>query len=309
MEDTIMRPNLWLAVRTDYYLYAMLLPCLIYYAIFKFWPMYGLLIAFEKYSIVKGVFGSDWVGLKHFADFFRLPDSWTIIRNTLLLNVYSLAFAFPAPIVLALLLNELRSLVFKRLVQTVSYMPHFISTVVIVGMVVNFLSPSTGIVNLLAVKLFGLAEPIFFMSKAEWFRTIYIGSGIWSSIGWGSIIYLAALAGIDPTLHEAAKMDGAGRFQRILHINLPGIMPIVSIMLILAVGDIMEVGVQKIILMYNPLIYDTADVISTYVYRRGLIDVDYSFATAVGLFQSVIGLIMVVSANKLSRRFSETSLW
>ncbi|XEC97537.1 ABC transporter permease [Paenibacillus tarimensis] len=284
-------------------------PGILYYVVYKYLPMYGVIIGFQKYSVTKGIFGSPWVGLKHFRDFFmNTPDALQIIRNTILLNVYELIFAFPAPIILALLLYELRNILFRRIVQTISYLPHFLSTVVIVGMVLNFLSPSTGIINHLLKAFLGI-EPIMFMGESGWFRTIYIGSEIWQHLGWGTILYLAAIAGIDPTLYEAAKIDGANRWQQMRHITFVGMLPVIVILLVLNLGKMMEVGYQKIILMYNPLIYDTADVINTFVYRRGILQADFSFATAVGLFQSAVGFVLIVLANRIARRLTNTSLW
>ncbi|MBD2848534.1 sugar ABC transporter permease [Paenibacillus sp. IB182496] len=284
-----------------------MIPGLLYYLIYKYVPMYGVIIAFQKYSLGKGIMGSAWVGLEHFRNFFTTHNAWLLIRNTLLLNAYELLIVFPAPIVLALLLNELRHVLFKRLVQTVSYLPHFISTVVIAGMLVNFLSPSTGIVNHLLMR-FGI-EPIFFMAEPQWFRTIYIGSELWQKVGWESILYLAAISGINPALYEAAKIDGAGRWQQVQHITLQGMIPVMVVLFMIKIGNIMEIGVQKVILLYNPLIYETADVINSFVYRRGLIQADFSFATAVGLFQSVIGLVLVVFFNRMAKKYTETSLW
>jgi putative aldouronate transport system permease protein len=285
-----------------------MLPGIAYYIIFKYIPMYGVLIGFQDFSVTRGVFGSKWVGLKHFiAFFYETPDSWKLIRNTIMLNVYELLFYFPAPVLLAILLNELKNVMFKRLVQTVSYMPHFLSTVVIVGMVVNFLSPQSGIINHMLAWL-GF-ERIMFLALPEWFRTIYVGSEIWQKLGWGTILYLAAIAGIDPTLYEAAKMDGASRFQQVRHVTFVGMVPVIIILFVLNLGSMMEIGYQKIILMYNPMIYETADVINSFVYRRGILSADFSFATAVGLFQSAVGFILVFTANRLARKYSETSLW
>ncbi|MCU6708905.1 ABC transporter permease subunit [Paenibacillus sp. J5C_2022] len=290
-------------------LYLLMLPGILYYIIFKYAPMYGVLMGFQDYSVVKGIWGSKWVGLEHFVQFFYdTPEAWRLIRNTLLLNVYDLLFHFPAPIVLALLLNELKNAMFKRIVQTISYMPHFLSTVIIVGMVVNFLSPQSGIVNHLLQAWFGI-DPIMFLGIPEWFRSIYIGSELWQKLGWGTILYLAAIAGIDPTLYEAAKMDGANRFQQIRHITLAGMMPVIIILFVLNLGNMMEIGYQKIILLYNPMIYETADVINTFVYRRGILGADFSFATAVGLSQSAVGFVLVVMANRVARKYSDTSLW
>jgi putative aldouronate transport system permease protein len=286
-----------------------MLPGILYYIIFKYAPMYGVIIAFQEYSAGRGILGSQFVGLKHFIEFFYVnPNSWKLIRNTILINVYELIFMFPAPIILALLFNEIKNNLFKRFAQSISYMPHFLSTVVIAGIMVNFLSPSTGIINHLLVSWFGM-EPIMFLGKPEWFRTIFVGSSIWQSVGWGTILYLAAITGIDPTLYEAAKIDGANRFQQVRHITFISMVPVMVILLILNLGNFMEVGFQKILLLYNPLTYETADVINTFVYRRGLLQAEFSFATAVGLFQSIIGFILVVQANHLARKYSETSLW
>ncbi len=295
--------------RKDKMLYVMLIPGILFYIIFEYIPMYGVIIAFKKYSIAKGILASQWVGLKHFESFINMPGAWTLVRNTLLISIYELFWAFPAPIVLAALLHELRSVLFKRVVQTISYLPHFVSTVVIVGMIVNFLSPSYGIVNHILTQYLGFEKPIYFLGDPGWFRTIFISSGIWQGIGWGTILYLAAIAGVDPTLYEAARMDGANRWGLFRHVTFIGMIPVIMIMLILNVGNILKVGYEKIILMYNPLLYETADVINTFVYRRGLLEADYSYAAAIGLIQSVVGLVLVVAANKAARKYSETSLW
>jgi putative aldouronate transport system permease protein len=268
--------------------------------------MYGIIIAFKDYNIVKGITDSPWIGFTHFKKFLNDAYFWKLVRNTLLLNIYELFWAFPAPIVLALLLNELKNKGMKKFAQSVSYLPHFISTVVVCGMIVNFLTLD-GLINQI-VAWFGI-EPIQFLMKPEWFRTIFISSGIWQSVGWGSIIYLAALTAVDEELYDAAKIDGANRWKQLIHITLPEISPTVSIMLILEVGRLMAIGYDKIILLYNGSTYETADVISTYVYRRGLLGSDFSYATAVELFQAVIGLILLVSANRLSKKINETGLW
>ncbi|TNJ67687.1 sugar ABC transporter permease [Paenibacillus hemerocallicola] len=298
-----------LSLRKHKALYLLMLPGILYYLLFKYVPMYGIVIAFQNYSIGRGMLGSKFVGLDHFIEFFvNTPDSWKLIRNTVMLNVYDLLFHFPAPIVLALLFHELRIQWFKRLVQSISYMPHFLSTVVIAGIIVTFLSPSTGIVNHLLVKGFGI-EPVLFLGLPEWFRTIYVGSEIWQKIGWGTILYLAAISGVDPTLYEAAKIDGANRLQQVRHITFIGMVPVMIILFVLNLGHFMETGFQKILLLYNSMNYETSDVINTFVYRRGILDADFSFATAVGLFQSAIGFILVVLANRIVRKYSETSLW
>jgi len=289
-------------------LYLLMLPGILYYILFKYVPMYGLIIAFQNFSIGRGILGSKFVGLQHFIDFFvNTPDAWKLIRNTVMLNVYDLLFRFPAPIILALLFHEIRSRKFKRFVQSVSYLPHFLSTVVIAGIMVTFLSQQTGIINHLLSWL-GF-ERTLFLGQPEWFRTIYVGSEIWQTVGWGTILYLAAIAGVDPTLYEAAKIDGANRFQQMRHVTLVGMIPVMIILFVLTLGHFMEIGFQKIILLYNPMTYETADVLNTFIYRRGILSADFSFATAVGLFQSVIGFVLVVAANRVVKKFSDTSLW
>ncbi|WP_436234229.1 ABC transporter permease [Paenibacillus sp. LjRoot153] len=288
------------------YLYMIFFLPFCYYVLFHYWPIYGIIIAFKDYNIVKGITASPWVGFDHFNKFLIDPYFWKLVRNTLLINVYELFWAFPAPIILALLLNELKSQRLKKFAQSVSYLPHFISTVVVCGMLVNFLT-TDGLVNQIIVWFGG--TPIHFLMKPEWFRTIFISSGVWQSIGWGSIIYLAALTSVDEELYDAANIDGANRWKQLLNITLPGIAPTISIMLILNVGRLMAIGYEKIILLYNGSTYETADVISTYVYRRGLLGSDFSYATAVELFQAVVGLILLVSANRLSKKISETGLW
>ena len=288
------------------YLYLIFLIPFIYYIVFQYWPMYGILISFQDYNVVKGISGSPWVGFKHFEKFLFDDYFWTLVRNTLLINIYNLLWGFPAPIILAILLNELRSERFKKVIQNISYLPHFISTVVVCGMLVNFLS-SDGLVNQI-VKFFG-GESIQFLMYPQYFRTIYVASGIWQSVGWNSIIYLAALTGIDAERFEAALIDGANRWHRIRYITLPSIAPTISIMLILNLGRLMNLGHEKILLLYNGSTYETADVISTYVYRRGLLGNDFSYATAVNLFQAVVGVILVSASNQISKKVGETSLW
>ncbi|MEK8129150.1 ABC transporter permease subunit [Paenibacillus filicis] len=301
--------RLWFMMKKHKALYLLMLPGILYYLIFKYAPMYGIIIAFQDYSVGRGILGSKFVGMKHFIEFFYVtPDAWKLIRNTVMLNVYDLLFHFPAPIVLAILFHEIRISWFKRLVQSVSYMPHFLSTVVIAGIIVTFLSPSSGVVNHALSRAFGI-EPILFLGHPEWFRTIYVGSEIWQKVGWGTILYLAAISGIDPTLYEAAKMDGASRFQQVRHVTLVGMLPVMIVLFVLTLGHFMETGFQKILLLYNSMNYETSDVINTFVYRRGILDADFSFATAVGLFQSVIGLVLVVAANRIVRKYSQTSLW
>jgi putative aldouronate transport system permease protein len=268
--------------------------------------MFGVLIAFEKYNIVKGVFHSEWAGITYFREFLGDIYFWKLVRNTLILNILLMLFFFPAPIILALLLNEVRSRLFRSFAQSISYLPHFLSTVVVCGMVVNLLS-NDGMVNQL-LSGFG-HEPVSFLMHAEWFRTIFVSMEIWQGVGWGSIIYLAGLSAIDPQLYEAAKIDGANRWQQIRHVTLPGIVPVIVIMLLLNIGDMMSIGYEKILLLYTGATYETADVISTFVYRRGILGNDFSFATAVELFQSVIALSFIVVANRVARKVSDTSLW
>lgn len=279
----------------------------LYYVVFHYVPMFGIILAFKDYSIPKGIFGSDWVGFRWFDQFFHSFYFWRLIRNTLLINFYGLIFGFPVPILFALFLNEMKIIPLKRVVQTVSYLPYFISLVIVVGLLVNFLSPNSGLVNVVIKNLGG--EPVNFMGSQKWFRPLYIGSNIWQQFGFGSIIYLAAIAGINAELYDAAEVDGCSRVQKIRFITLPGIAPTIIILLILRLGTLLSVGFAKILLMYQPSTYEVADVISTYVYRRGIISGEYSFAAAVGLFGNVINLVFLISFNWLARKYSETSLW
>lgn len=287
-------------------IYLMALPGLTLLLIFCYLPMFGVIVAFKDYSPAVGVFASEWVGLKHFMKFFTSPYFARCLKNTLGLSVYSLIAGFPAPIILALLLNELKSKIYKRTVQTITYIPHFISVVVIAGIIIDF-TASDGIINDL-LALFGFNRTNLLMKPAL-FKTIYVFSDIWQSVGWGSIVYLAALTAIDASLYEAAMLDGAGRLRQTWHITLPGIIPTIVTMLILRFGSIMSVGFEKIILLYNPSTYETAETISTYVYQKGLIDMNFSYSTAVGLFNSVINLILLLVANRLSRKYAEVGLW
>ncbi|NOU66161.1 ABC transporter permease subunit [Paenibacillus sp. LMG 31461] len=288
-------------------IYLMLLPVVLYYLVFHYAPMYGLQIAFKDYSPMKGLTESQWIGFNHFKEFFDSFYFWRLLRNTILLSVYSLIMAFPAGIVLALLLNEIRSRAFKRAIQTITYMPHFISLVVIVGFMVDFLERN-GLINNLLTSVFGI-EPIPFMRQPEWFRTLYISSDIWQNVGWSSIIFLAAISNIDPSLYEASKIDGANRWKQTLHITIPGMMSTVIILLILQIGHFMSVGMDKILLMYNPATYETADVIQTYVFRKGILEAGYSYSAAVGLFNSVISFVLLIVANAIARKTSEARLW
>ncbi len=288
----------------EYYL--LILPALVYVLIFCYGPMYGIQIAFKDYKMSRGIWDSKWVGLMHFKDFFQGYYFWNLIKNTLLLSLYNLIVTFPIPIMVALIINELKGR-YKKVVQTVLYAPHFISTVVLVGMIGIMFSPSVGVVNQF-LNLLGI-DSIYFMGDSRYFRHMYVWSGLWQQMGWSAIIYIAALSGVDPALHEAASIDGATRMQRILHINLPCIAPTIIIMLILAVGSIANVGYEKVFLMQNSLNQDVSEVISTYVYKRGIIDTNYSFSTAVNLFNNVVNLILLLIANTVSRKFSESSLF
>lgn len=301
------RGAFWRGILKNWELYLFVLPAFIYLICYCYYPMYGVQIAFKDYRIGKGIEGSDWVGLKHFVKFLSNPSCRALIVNTLKLSVYSIVVGFPMPILFALTLNELKAARFKRIVQTVSYAPHFISTVVMVSMLTMYLSKDSGIINKI-IGVLGLG-PYDFMTRASWFPSIYVLSGIWQSMGWSSVIYLSALAGVDPGLHEAAMLDGATRLQRIWHINLSGIMPTITIMLILQVGNLMSVGFEKAFLMQNPLNLETSEIISTFVYKMGLINRQYSYSTAIGLFNSGINLILLMSVNATVRRMGSTSLW
>lgn len=286
--------------------YLLALPVLAYYILFAYVPMYGVVMAFKNYSPRLGILGSQWVGLKHFEAFFGSFYFMRTLRNTFLMSFYSLLFGFPAPIILAILLNEIKNEKFKRICQTMSYLPYFVSIVVICGLIRLFVQ-SDGLINNIA-SVFG-GTRMNYLGRPEYFRTIYVLSGIWQNIGWGSIIFLSAIAGINPELYESAEIDGANRFQRILHITLPGIQSITIIMLILNCGNLLSIGYEKIILLYSSSVYETADVISTYVYRKGLQESNYGYSTAVGLFNSIINFILLATANAVSRRVSETSLF
>lgn len=293
-------------LQKNYGAYLLIIPAITFYILFAYKPLYGIIIAFKQYSPGKGILGSPWVGLSHFKTFFSSYYFERILRNTLTISLSSIIFSFPTPIIFALLLNEIKNERFKRTVQTVTYMPHFISLVIMCGLIKLFTADTGIIVRFLS--FFGF-EPVALLSKKEYFVPVYIISGIWQGMGWNSIIYLSALTAIDPGLYEAATIDGANRWQQTLHVTLPGIANTVIIMLILRMGSIMSVGYEKIILLYNEGIYETADVISTFVYRKGLKDFQWSYSTAVGLFNSVINFVIVYIFNLISRRVSEVSLW
>ncbi|QAY67635.1 ABC transporter permease [Paenibacillus protaetiae] len=316
MEDTAVQPEAAIArprsglgkrVWRNKWIYLMILPGLIYFIIFKYVPMFGLVIAFEDYKPFKGVFGSDWVGLDHFRRLFTQPDFWNILANTLILFGMNLVFYFPVPILLALMLNEVRVSFFKRFFQTLVYLPHFMSWVIIVSISYVMLTMDGGVINELLESL-GMAK-INFLLSPEWFRPTYIIQVIWREAGWGTIIYLAAIASVDPQLYEAARMDGAGRFRQIWHITLPAIRSVIIVLLILKIGDVLELGFEHVYLLLNSMNRDVAEIIDTYVYTAGLRQMQFSYSSAVGLFKSVIGLILVMAANKLSKKFGEEGIY
>ncbi|KRE45801.1 sugar ABC transporter permease [Paenibacillus sp. Soil724D2] len=290
-------------------MYALLALPVIYVLVFKYYPMYGAQIAFKDYIASKGVAGSEWVGLKHFIRFFNSYEFVKLMKNTLIISLYSLLAGIPFPIILALSLNYVKNQLFKKSVQMITYAPHFISVVVIVGIVMELLDPRNGLVNMLLGQL-GF-EPINFMARPEYFSSIYVWSGIWQNVGFSCIIYLAALAGVDPAQHEAAVIDGASKFQRMLHIDLPSILPVMIILLILNTGHILDLGFEKVLLLQNPLNARTSEVIDTFVYKVGLASqtMNYSYSTAINLFKSVIGLILLISVNQMAKKAKQESLW
>ena len=294
------------ALRRDWQLYSLAILPLTFFVVFRYLPMAGNVIAFRRYEPGGAIFGQEWVGLRYFRMFVADPTFWHVFTNTLILGSLSLLFLFPLPVVLALLLNELRSRHLKRFVQTVSYLPHFLSIVVVAGMIMQILSVD-GVANE-GLRAIGHA-PVTFLQQPNWFRPIYVSSEVWQTVGWGTILYLAALTTIDQQLYEQARIDGANRWRQVWHVTLPGIRPTMMTLLILNIGTFMAVGFEKILLLYNPLTYPTADVISTYLYRVGVVSGSFSYAAAIGLFESVIGLVLVLSANAISRRTVGASLW
>lgn len=300
------RHSLWKEVLKYKHIYIILLPAILYYLIFMYAPMGGLAIAFQKFSLTKGIFGSKWVGFANFTSFLNDVYFWRLLRNTLMLNFWGLVFGFPAPIIFALLLNEIKKERFKKSVQTITYIPHFLSVVVVSSLVLTFVS-SQGLINAL-IRMCG-GDTVYFMNEPKYFYRIYVISDIWQQLGWNSILYIAAISGIDQELYEAATIDGAGRWRQLWNVTLPGIMGTVMIVLIMRMGRMLSIGYDKIILLYNPAIYEKADVISTYVYRRGLLDGDYSYSAAVGLFNSVFNFIFLMSANFFSKKATGSGLW
>ncbi len=300
--------GVWKNIRESRELYIIFFIPFVYYILFRYLPIIGgLIVAFVRYNIGVSLFQSKWVGLKYFQQFLNSIFFWRLIRNTLAINLIGLVLGFPLPIIFALLLNELKIDWFKRTVQTISYLPHFISIVIVSSMTITFLSPSMGVVNNILESL-GF-ERVAFLNQSEYFWWIYNFMHFWQQTGFGAIIYLAALTGIDPSLYEAATVDGSNRWQNVWHITIPSLMPTIIIMLLMRVGRLLMIGQEAIILLYNPTTYETADVINTYVYRRGLLNADYSFATAIGLFQSVLGFILLIVMNKITKNLTEHSLW
>ena len=302
------KKELWKGIRRNYCLYLFLLPAVVFIGVFCYAPMYGVLMAFQDYSPGKGILGSPWVGLKWFRTFFELPRFWQIVKNTLVISLYSLVVGFPIPILLALMINSVKGTRFKKLTQTVTYMPHFISTVTLVGMMSVFLSPRSGFLNHL-IAMLGGPDDLHYMGNAAVFPHLYVWSGIWQNMGWSSIIYLAALSGVDQELHEAAMVDGASKLKRIIHIDLPAIIPTMVILLIMNAGSIMSVGYEKVYLMQNDLNKETSDVIATYTYKVGIINNQMSFSSAIGLFNSAINCVLLLTVNAISKKLSDTSLW
>jgi putative aldouronate transport system permease protein len=294
-------------IARDRQLLILFIPCIIFYVLFRYGPLYGLIIAFKDYNVFTGIMDSPWVGFKHFERFFSSPDFFLLFRNTLLLGFYSLIFTFPFPILLAIMLNEVRVRWFKKLIQTSSYLPTFLSVVIISSMIIDFLSPNNGMINRV-INSFGF-EAKYFLIDPDWFRTIYVVSDIWSSTGYEAIIFLAAIAGISPTLYEAARVDGASRFRMIWHVTIPGLMPTILIMFILKTGSMIRIGYEKVLLLYNSMTYDVADVFSTYVYRKGLLESSYSYGAAVGMFEALVAMVMLVAANTISKRLGGNGIW
>lgn len=295
------------ALKRDKFLLLMFLPIVVYYVVFSYVPMTGAIVAFKQFKPGHGIYGGDWVGLKWFIQFFKSPFAFRTVRNTVLISIYSILFGFPLPILFAICVTEIRSSKVRRVVQTVSYLPHFISTVVLVGMINNFFSMNHGLVNDLIVRMGG--EPVNFLINPAWFRTLYVGSGVWQNFGFNSIIYIAAITGIDPSLYEAGKIDGITKFQEMVYITIPMISQTIVMLFIMQLGGIMSVGFEKVFLMYSPAVYETADVVSTYVYRKGIESNNYGFGSAVGLFNSVINFAFVFIANQVCRKLTDSSLW
>jgi len=297
----------WHNIKMNYDMYLLMIPGLLFLLLFRYLPMYGILIAFQDFNIFEGILKSEWIGLANFTRLFQMKEFYTVFTNTLVISIYKIAFLFPAPIVLALLLNEVKNMLFKRTVQTVIYLPHFLSWVIIAGLFINILSTSSGLINNV-IKAFG-GEPIAFLMDNRWFRSILVFSAGWKESGWNTIVYIAAIAGVEQEVYEAAIIDGASRIKQMIHITIPSILSTIVMLFILRLGSILEAGTQQILVMYNPVVYKTADIIGTYVYRTGLGNMEYSFSTAVGLFNSLVGFILVISGNNLSKKMVQRSIW
>ncbi len=294
-------------IKKNYVLYLFLLPSFLYLLLFHYWPLYGVQIAFKDFKATEGIWGSPWVGVDHFVRFFESFQFWQLLQNTITISLYALIMGFPIPILLALILNYMTIPHFKRFAQTVTYAPHFISTVVMAGMVILFLSPSSGLINTL-IGVFGV-EPVSFMQQPDLFKHIYVWSGIWQNTGWGSVIYMAALSAVSPELHEAAIVDGASKWKRIWNIDIPAILPTAVIILIMNVGSVMSVGFEKVYLLQNDANLAASEIFSTYVYKIGIQSAQYSYSTAIGLFNNVINFVLLISVNQLSRKWTGSSLW
>lgn len=301
------KSSLWKRLIKNRWMYIMMFPGIMFFIVFRYAPMWGVLIAFQDYSPFDGLLHSPWVGFKHFTVFFGEPQFWMLLRNTMILAIYNLVFFFPLPIILALMLNELRQEVYKRVIQSLIYIPHFISWVVVVGIVYILFTTEGGIVNELLVMMGG--EKINFLLNASWFRTMIVGEMIWKETGWGTILFLAALAGVDPQQYEAARIDGAGRWMQLWHVTIPAIQSTIVILLILRLGNFLDLGFEQIFLMLNPMNREVGEVFDTYVYTRGLLQGDFSYSTAVNLFKSTVGIILVVSANYLAKKVGEEGIY
>ncbi len=300
----------WRIVRKNWFYYALFLPVAAYFIIFKYVPMVGVIIAFKDvkpFMSMGEIVTAPFAGFKHFVNFFESYFFWDLMENTLMISLYKTLWAFPAPILLALLINEVHNVMFKRVTQTISYLPHFFSMVIVAGLVYVVFGVQGGLINNL-VKLFG-GDSQHFLGDLRWFRTILVGTTVWQTVGWGSILYLAAMAGLNPETYEAAMIDGASKIQQIRHITLPGISHVIVILLIFRIGDLLDAGFEQILLLYSPAVYEVADIIDTYVYRAGLLDLRYSFAAAVGLFKSILALFLLLGANKLAHRLGHTGIW
>lgn len=291
----------------NWQIYSMIVPGLLFFIIFKYIPLAGSVIAFQDYNPFKGMLGSEFVGFKHFVNLFTYPEFYRVLRNTLLISLYQLVFGFPAPLILALLLNEVRKMAAKRVLQTVLYVPHFLSWVILGSMVISVLSPDAGLVNL-ALNAFGL-EKIFFMQEPHYFRSIVVASGIWKEAGWGTIIYLAALTGISPELYEAAEVDGAGKLRQVFSVTIPSLLPTIMVLLLLKIGHILDLGFEQIYILLNPLVRESGDILDTYIYDVGLLGGQFSYTTAIGLFKSLVGLVLILGANAISKKSTGNSIY